>query len=241
MWTDGSAQDPDPGIPENHYMVYRPIDTGGASITGPITLSDQFGVSQHTFAVLEKFANPVDKNDEGIFDPIFHQTWWLIDDPQEPRTVVVENQFGTHTWTIGDGRYLVLPATKNIAPPGPPPLDIINHYKCYDAQGPLLDLSVTLVDQFLNTGTFPVFPLYLCNPVEKQFDGQVTRMVDPDTHLACYHMDPNDVFTGLQAVDQFGQWVLTDPVSELFCVPSLKRIPTQAEEPSWGEVKSIYR
>lgn len=237
MWTHASAQD---GVfSENHYMVYQVKES--PSVTGPIILRDQFGVTQHTFAVLDKFANPVDKNREGIFDPRFHQTWWLIDDPQDPRTVIVENQFGTQTWRIGNGRYLVLPAAKNETDPGSLPQDFINHYKCYDATAPIMDMQVGLVDQFLTATTFPISPRFLCNPVEKEIDGQVTKIVDPDTHLACYYMDPINVGASIEASDQFGRRRLGVVQTELFCVPSLKRIPVQVEEPSWGELKSIYR
>lgn len=237
MWSHGSAQDA--AIPENHYLVYKVQES--PSVTGPIILRDQFGVSQHTFAVLDKFANPVDKNREGIFDPLYHQTWWLIDDPQVPRTVIVENQFGSQTWTIGNGRYLVLPAAKNTSEPGSPPQDVFNHYKCYDATAPLMDMQVGLVDQFLSTAMFPIVPKFLCNPVEKEIDGQVTKIVNKDTHLACYSMEEVTFVASLLASDQFGAWKLTTNWPELFCVPSLKRIPVQAEESSWGELKSIYR
>ena len=231
MWTNGSAA----VVMENHYMAYSFIG-GGASVTGPIILTDQFGTTQHTFALLERFANPVDKNHEGIFDPLFHQTWWAIDDPQVPRTVVVTNQFGSYTWTVQDGRYLVLPATKNQTPPEPPPQDILNHYKCYDATGPILQETVSLVDQFLNLVEFPLLPLYLCNPVQKQspLTGEVTEIVDPDMHLACYQMVGFNVFVSLTSADQFGARTMSDLFSEFFCVPSQKEDPTPAEESSWG-------
>ena len=93
----------------------------------------------------------------------------------------------------------------------------------------------------LNSETFPVAPAYLCNPVEKQIAGTVTPIVDPAIHLACYRMDPLDVFIGFTAADQFGQWILIDLTSEVFCVPSLKEDPTQTEDSSWGKLKSIYR
>jgi len=245
LWSDGAAQETGP-FPENHYRVYKSL-AGGGSVTGPIILEDQFGESQHTFAVLEKFANPVDKSfgtgpPSGIYDPLFHQTWWAIDDPQVSRTVVVENQFGSETWVTGDGRYLVLPATKNQSPPGPPPQDRINHYKCYDATGPTrTDIAVGLVDQFLITPETVREPRYICNPVKKQIDGQVTDIVDPDTHLACYSISTDNVLTTILVADQFGLWGLIDLTSELLCLPSTKKIPTPTEESSWGELKSIYR
>ena len=43
---------------------------------------------------LDKFANPVDKNGEGIPDTTLHQTWWEIDDPQPVRAVEMANQLG---------------------------------------------------------------------------------------------------------------------------------------------------
>jgi hypothetical protein len=60
------------------------------------------------------FANPVDKNGEGIADPNEHQTWYLIPDPepQPSRQVIYTNQFGTQKLRAGTPLYLVVPTSK---------------------------------------------------------------------------------------------------------------------------------
>ena len=78
---------------------------------------------------------------------MIHQTWWLIDDPVptcNERLVGLENQFGRQDWLVKDGRYLVLPAHKNM--PGFP--TYWNHYKCYEVvRGDTLNIAVHLDDQ----------------------------------------------------------------------------------------------
>ncbi|MHC4073447.1 MAG: hypothetical protein ACYTGS_15660, partial [Planctomycetota bacterium] len=123
-WTEGGAQI----VNENHYLVYETPET--YVLTEPVHLEDQFNMF-HTFLVeYDKFANPVRKNGGPVFDPEIHQTWWLIDDPVpdcSERLIGLDNQFGRQDWLLKDGRYLVLPAHKNM--PGWPVL--WNHYKCY--------------------------------------------------------------------------------------------------------------
>ena len=62
---------------ENHYKVYL-VDPPHTFV-GPVQLHDQFGGYFTDMFVLEKFANPVQKNDEPILFPEAHQTWWRVD------------------------------------------------------------------------------------------------------------------------------------------------------------------
>jgi hypothetical protein len=68
-----------------------------------ITLYDQFDQffphNTTNFLVMDKFANPVMKNDEPFFDPLIHQAWSQNKDPQDIKEVGLLNQFGhKHTW-----------------------------------------------------------------------------------------------------------------------------------------------
>jgi hypothetical protein len=237
-WTNGGTQ---VVIFENHYLVYEIPEV--FTFSGQIQLFDQFGDFQTTSVVFDKFANPVQKNDEPMWDPLLHQTWWQIDDPVEPcneRLVALDNQFGRQDWYVSHGRYLVLPAFKNLKPPIP--TTPLNHYKCYEALGPALNITVVLVDQFGTYNVTVTDPAYFCNPCEKQVDGMVYPIVDSQPHFACYLLQGDWIPITLQALllDQFGErWVTIEEPCWL-CVPSEKLEVTPTEQNTWGQVKALY-
>ncbi len=230
-WTSGSAQ----MVMENHYLVYEVPEV--YSFTGPIVLTDQFRVFTADFAELDKFATPVAKNGEPILNPSMHQTWWMIDDPQSIWWTLIDNQFGVQRWQVKDGRYLVLPALKN-EPTMPPPW---NHYKCYDALGPPLDIPVTLYDQFGSYQMIAKEPVLFCNPVEKTVQGNVYPIMTPEAHLACYRLEPvmPGGFTAM-AFDQFGDWQITLLEPCWLCLPTIKLETVPTEPSTWGKIKSLY-
>jgi hypothetical protein len=235
-WTNGGTQ----VIPENHYLVWDVPQV--FTYTRQIELFDQFGLFQTNFVELDKFANPVQKNDEPIFNQMLHQTWWLIDDPVEPcneRLVGLDNQFGRQDWYVSHGRYLVLPATKNT--PGVPP-PTWNHYKCYEALGPALNITVVLTDQFGMHNFTLTDPAYFCNPCEKTVDGIVYPIIENLPHLACYFLqgDWNPVTQPALLWDQFGEWQVTVEEPCWLCVPTLKLEVTPTEQNTWGQVKALY-
>lgn len=229
--TDAGAQ----FLPENHYLVYETMPD--YTFQAPIILFDQFGEYSTDFVILDKFANPVEKNGEPIFEPLLHQTWWLIDNPQPGWLVRLENQFGLQDWYVGDGRYLVNPALKN-EPGQPPPW---NHYECYEAQGPAMGMPVQLIDQFGFYDAIVMEPELFCNPCAKDAFGILYDIIDPAIHLACYRLDP-PYPSGFQffAFDQFGEWLLEAIETCWLCVPSLKLVAVGTEETTWGKVKSMY-
>jgi hypothetical protein len=229
-------------VPENHYLVYQLAQPYTVNI--PVTIFDQFDqffpppYSTNNL-VMDKFANPVDKNDEGFFNFDIHQTWWQIDDPQEIKEVGLLNQFGHQEWDVGDGRYLVLPALKD--EPGQVPL--WNHYKCYDAVGPTVDVPVLLHDQWNGFGSVAVDPVLFCNPCIKELaNGERYEIVTPESHLAVYRLDPTllgDI--PATAYDQFGIWQITAIEAIWLVVPSEKLTVVGNETQSWGRVKSLFR
>jgi hypothetical protein len=101
------------------------------------------------------------------------------------------------------------------------------HWKCYDAVGHVAafdpNVAVNLEDQFhLEPNVFVGPGRYLCNPVDKNFEGPPPL---PDQHLACYDIIdvPLGEFHFLD--DQFGPHDVFVENPELLCVPSIKFLP----------------
>ena len=233
-WSASNAQ----VFPENHYLVYDVAEQYTVDL--PIAVFDQFNPNFFTdFVMLDKFANPVEKNGEPMFNPMMHQTWWLIDDPGPEWTVLLANQFGTQTWYVTHGRYLVLPALKD-EPGDPPPW---NHYKCYNAVGDPLDLPVDLLDQWGTYAGIVAFPELFCNPCQKEVPNGVFPIVEPEVHLACYRLEPlMMVDYQATAFDQFGVWPITAFETCWLCVPSYKLSAIATTETrTWSDVKTLYR
>ena len=228
-------------VPENHYLVYE-IDNP-YTVAIYVRLMDQFDFWFGDFStnnlIMEKFANPVEKNNEPYFDPMIHQTWWWIDDPQETKEVGFLNQFGHQTWDVGNGRYLVLPALKDV----PGDIPIWNHYKCYEAEGPTMDIPVLLHDQWGGFTSVAVEPVLFCNPCIKELDnGERFEIVTPEAHLAVYQLQPT-LMTDVPgtAYDQFGTWQFVAMEAIWLVVPTEKLTVVENETRTWGGVKSLYR
>jgi hypothetical protein len=232
---------------ENHYKAY--FVEPNPFHPGLVRLVDQFGPSDYTLGkVLNRFSNPVRKNGSEIFFPLVHHTWWFLpSNNQDPiRTVDLDNQFGRQTWVVSQGAYLLAPAAKTLPPQQPPPPlppHTANHYKCYLAEGPPVNVPVTLVDQFGTTTNVAVAPEWFCNPVAKTVEtGETYPIVDPEAHLACYRIDPNTaVFRQLLTTDQFGTWALLAREQRTLCLPTIKHHPIGIESGTWGKVKRLYQ
>jgi hypothetical protein len=155
--------------------------------------------------------------------------------------IEAEDQFGKHEWLVGDPRYLVLPARKNEGVGLP--LPELNHYLCYDAQGPAIDIPVFLVDQFDEVQVVVLHGVYFCNPCEKTTpDGMVYPIIDPDAHMTVYVIDPPMPY-GIQALiqDQFlpDAMVILE-ASRLLAVPALKTQIFPTGSPEWNRIKALY-
>jgi len=232
VWSNAQAQ---VGPAEDHFKVYDA--SPGITVPGPVVLTDQFGTLTFDTLDLTNFATPVQKNGEPTYDLRRHQTWYRISQLMPTRQVILENQFGAQTWYVKDAAFLVTPALKNETGE----LPVANHYECYKALGPSLDVPVQLLDQFGNRSAVLLEPVLFCNPVEKQVAGVVYPIVDPHAHLACYRMDPQLQYDiPIVAQDQFGVWQLHLTTDEWLCVPSLKTYVTPAEQSTWGKIKARY-
>jgi hypothetical protein len=223
-----------PGV--DHYKRYL---TQGPSIVGPFILDDQFGGIVVDVAVLTRFATPVSKNNQPLLNPQGHQTWWEFAFPQPIRFIIARDQFGEHDWMLGDARYLVLPALKN--EPGEPPIQ--NHYLCYDAQGPPIDILVVLEDQFGVETVVVLHGFVFCNPVKKTLpDGTAFPIIDRDAHLTCYLVDnPNPHQIPVRVTDQFfADMPLTLFENDCLCLPALKREVIEPGSSQWQRIKALY-
>jgi hypothetical protein len=107
-----------------------------------------------------------------------------------------------------------------------------------------VNVPVVLEDQFGQTTMTATFPEYFCNPAKKTLNtGEVFPIVDPEAHLACYRLEPNQfLFRDVIAVDQFGTWQ-GRARGEVFrlCVPTNKLHPIGVEQGTWGGVKKLYK
>lgn len=231
-------------VPENHYLVYQLSEPFTADVT--VTLYDQFDQFFGDYyttnnLTMDKFANPVEKNGEPYFNQDIHQTWWQIDHQQDIKQVGFLNQFGLQNWDVGHGRYLVLPAWKDEPQGMDPPF--WNHYKCYEAEGPAMNVDVLLHDQWGGFGSVAVDPVLFCNPCIKDVtNGMRYEIVTPEAHLAVYSLDPTfmvDVFA--TAYDQFGIWQFNAIEAIWLVVPSDKLTVVESETRSWGSIKGLFR
>jgi hypothetical protein len=222
----------------DHYNFY---ETSGPGVFDALTLKDQFGTSVTTVVLyLLKFGTPVSKNGSPIHDLSAHLSWYGLSETQPERQIGVLDQFGAGEWTIGGTVALLAPALKDQSPPIP----VKNHYKCYGVtQGPTINQTVTLIDQFGLTEVFVTQAKYFCNPVEKIHGGEVYPIIDSLAHLAIYEaLDPGTINEMVSYHDQFYSGYPIPVVGKLYlAVPAWKEYPVAIEESTWGQIKAMYR
>src|SRR5919106_2190891 len=187
-----------------------------------VTLDDQF-LPPTTLSVDEPelFCPPTSKNGLEIEEPEEHLTTYNAPWPLEPDLIVsTEDQFGPRTLAVVGARELYVPTEKNEL--GFP--DELNHYWCYEALGPRVRQRVTLEDQFATQTVRVERPHRFCNPVEKTFMGDTSRIFEREVHLTCYEtFTPQKTRAQTFAVDnQFETDMFTVTSQQLLCVPSAK-------------------
>jgi hypothetical protein len=101
----------------------------------------------------------------------------------------------------------------------------LNHYWCYQAEGPPVSRSVTLDDQFGTDEVRVERPKLFCNPVEKTYAGVTSRIVERQAHLTCYEIfgPQRTTATTFGGRNQFGQDMFTVTSFDLLCEPSEKK------------------
>ena len=175
----------------NHFKVYDVDDIPVNQVV--VQLEDQFGAYDRTALWLDLFANPVDKNFEGISDVNEHQKWYFLPPAPVDRVFNVINQFGDEEWQTTDLTHLVVPSSKEGSPgpgwcaapaasaglpcvqhsdcdvtPGDGVCDGLRHFACYNAAGTHDPIIVQLEDQFGPEPDVQVLnPRYWCNPAQK--------------------------------------------------------------------------
>jgi len=210
----------------DHFKLYE-VEPYSAVGHTPL-LQGQFDSRDRPFALqlLRQFGNPVSKNGEGIKDKNNHLTAYEIGTtfPEPQREVVLENQFGRQKLRIGPVLFLLVPALK-IEPGIEFPKDL-DHFKCYQVlQGPSLDVTVSLEDQFDSEERVKVWdPMFFGVPTLKKYGGQTYEIKNPEEHLTAYSIASKEYHLGRRVQDQFQkepiQLAITRSVG--LAVPSMK-------------------
>jgi hypothetical protein len=118
-------------------------------------------------------------------------------------------------------------------------VQVLDHFDCYLAEGPHLQRTVFLRDQFELPGTpdersndLRIFRF--CNPVQKTTpDGRITPIVHPADHLTMYVLSPQPGIARVVTVrNQFGDQTLHTGPAVILAVPTGKALlPTPAPPP----------
>lgn len=226
-----SAQPPSD---ENHFTCYI-VSQQTPQPAAMITLDDQFTEGPEATMVGEPVmfcpptAKTVGEETFAIDDEEEHYTLYTAPDEAEPRTVLITDQFGTDVpWHITTPKYVMVPTAKTIGGVTFDDRDNMNHYWCYEANGPRVGVRAMLEDQFSIRDVRVTTPTLLCAPAEKVHDGQTFPIEDEDLHLACYEIHGKQKvqqFT-LTAENQFEEDTFQTGPFEILCAPAEKALPS---------------
>jgi hypothetical protein len=226
-----SAQPPSD---ENHFRCYI-VSQQTPQPAVAITLDDQFTDGPFATMVGEPvfFCPPTAKTVGTTTFPIEdeeeHYTFYTAPAPATPRTVLITDQFGTDVpWMLTTPKYVAVPTAKTIGGVVFDDRDNLNHYWCYEANGPRVGVRATLEDQFGGPDLVRVTtPTLLCVPAEKVHDGQRFRIEDDELHYACYEIhgkQKTQQFTfGVE--NQFEMDTFQSGPWEILCAPAEKTLP----------------
>jgi hypothetical protein len=218
----------EPPLRLDHFLLYL---VEGPPVNEVVVLNDQFGGEPDAW-VYEPvlLANPVRKThgDEvtEIVYPDEHLVFYNIDIEDAPfqTQVQVNNQFGDQTLDLTDPDLLAVPSTKiEILPP------LLDHFKCYGAEGYCPWEYVFLKDQFLfePLEVYVTCDWYFCNPVEKLHAGVPTPILYHDNHLTLYHIEYEASLPWWEVTvyNQFGRQELLVSDPAFLAVPTQKLVP----------------
>ena len=207
-----------------HWVFWKtvePIKIVKAEVKG------QFGALQLRSEIIHMIGNPAEKNGEP-FDEEYaymHLSGYELDvSPPFQATVLISNQFGEVTVELSKPVFLLMPAFKSHDPKLPDDKPKGPHFLCYFVpQGPTLDKTVKLSDQFLTQEVENPRLAYLGVPVDKNGEG----MWNEDVHLALYDIPPFELNPPITVFirDQFQkEQKLTAMRSVFLAVPSTKKV-----------------
>jgi hypothetical protein len=223
-----------PPSDENHFRCYV-VSQQTPQPAVAITLEDQFSAEPQPTTVGEPvmICAPTEKVvGEEVFpieDEEEHFTLYNAPSEASPRVVFVTDQFGTDVpWRITTPKYVMVPTAKTIGGVTFDDRNNLNHYWCYQANGPRVGTRATLEDQFSGPDSVRVTtPTLLCTPAEKVHDEETFPIEDEDLHLACYEIhgkQKTEQFT-LTAENQFETDQFQTAAWEILCAPAEKSLP----------------
>jgi hypothetical protein len=232
-----------------HFQCYAVL-AATPPVDVKVRLEDQFTNAAVPPADVEavranRFCNPTSKVHRNTTFPIRddrqHLTFYATFPQTEPvRLVALSNQFNPvgaaqQVWWLHEAVALAVPTQK---PPHNPPQGL-DHFRCYTAAGTsaMTPELVRLGDQFIAAaGHYVLNPKLFCNPVKKtRLDtGEVTPILNPDLHLACYTMTRVPFQTNRDIINQFGPQTLAIGAPDTLCVPTRKLGFTTLPDASFG-------
>jgi len=203
--------------PLDHRKSYA-VDSETAPYIGEVVyLEDEFGAVTATVGQATGFSNPAEKWHSGnltqIWNPDHHLTPYSITCEEEPHTwsVQVHNQFGTQDLIVWGPVAMTIP-TQMVEPGGhEPPVGFDHFLHYYVLQGPLINETVGLNDQFGDDEQINVYkPYLLSNPIRKTHGSNVTEIWNPEAYLVFYSIEIEGEYfeMEIQVVNQFGEQTL---------------------------------
>jgi hypothetical protein len=228
---------PAPAAPpsdENHFRCYI-VSQQTPQAAETITLDDQFTTAPVTVTVGEPVmvCAPTAKTVGGETFPIEdeeeHFVLYNAPDVAAPRSVVVTDQFGEGvTWEVTTPKYVLVPTAKTVAGETFDDRDNLQHYWCYEANGPRVGVRATLDDQFSGPDAVRVTtPTLFCNPAAKVHGDEEFPILDEEFHLACYeiHGKQKTEQHMIGVENQFETDVFQTAAWEILCAPAEKALP----------------
>jgi hypothetical protein len=206
----------------DHFKCYR-VARPQAPHPSIVSLTDDFEARETRVLRLDTICNPVDKNGEGITDPMRRLACYKIRNdtvPSPARTVGVDNQLGSDTRTTTRPRLLCLAAEEN----GFPAATALDNFKCYRASRATPRFqrrTVELSDDFESRTTLVRRPDSICNAVAVD----AGTVLDPTKHLACYKIKNTagqaaHVRQDVSLATPFASAAATTVKPSLLCVPA---------------------
>jgi len=207
----------------DHYQVYAISHQPAPDMT--IFLRGQFDKNQFLKANLSRyirFLNPVQKNNEPMYNRHAHLNWYYLEtDPEPVRKVSYYNQFGTQTIKIQNAVGLLVPTLKRESDAEFP--DKLDHYKVYEVvSAEPVEIPVVLKDQFVSHENRAIVPRYFAVPVEKRHEDAYYQVVNKEDHLVFYALSLKEFQEYRPTWDQFGDHEMKTRYIEMLGVPTKK-------------------
>lgn len=212
------------GLKLDYFKLYDIENREGAI---DVWLKGQFDKKEQRMGVriLDRFANPVSKNGEPLYDKNAHLALYRGIVPAEPtRSVVLENQFGAFEVVIGACVGMLVPTEKvekgSAFPKG------LDHFKVYRVlhADKVPDKVVGLKDQFGSDEVKLGPPVTLAVPVAKRVGDKKYPIQNERAHLLIFPIDARDIQKTIKIQNQFARGPRVLVVRSLgLGVPSVKK------------------